>query len=101
MIPSIIRLIDRRTRIFIACGKELIAHEMAHVVQQGSGSGGNSGSMMVNAPGDRFEQEADSVAGNFSNSSSTSANPVQTAPEDEEEDVSKQINRQEEDELEY
>lgn len=44
-------------------GQELIAHELTHVVQQASGVVGGSGStMQVNAPGDRFEQEADAVA---------------------------------------
>lgn len=44
-------------------GQELLAHELTHVVQQGSGAvGGGGGAMQVNAPGDRFEQEADAVA---------------------------------------
>jgi hypothetical protein len=43
-------------------GQELIAHELTHVVQQSSGAVGGSGGMMVNAPGDAFEQEADAVA---------------------------------------
>lgn len=44
-------------------GQELIAHELTHVVQQASGAVGGGGStMQVNAPGDRFEQEADAVA---------------------------------------
>lgn len=44
-------------------GQELIAHELTHVVQQSSGAVGSSGAgMTVNAPGDRFEQEADAVA---------------------------------------
>lgn len=44
-------------------GQELIAHELTHVVQQSSGRvSGSEGKMAVNAPGDRFEQEADSVA---------------------------------------
>jgi hypothetical protein len=44
-------------------GQELIAHELTHVVQQSSGSvGSGSGRMTVNAPGDAYEQEADSVA---------------------------------------
>lgn len=44
-------------------GKELIAHELTHVVQQSSGrvsSGG--GGMTVNDPGDAYEQEADTIA---------------------------------------
>jgi hypothetical protein len=44
-------------------GQELLAHELTHVVQQSSGAvGGGNGRMTVNAPGDTFEQEADSVA---------------------------------------
>lgn len=44
-------------------GQELLAHELTHVVQQSSGTVGNgSGRMTVNAPGDAYEQEADSVA---------------------------------------
>ena len=46
-----------------SAGQELLAHELTHVVQQASGAvdGGGAG-MRVNAPGDRFEQEADAVA---------------------------------------
>jgi hypothetical protein len=44
-------------------GQELLAHELTHVVQQSSGRvGGGGGRMRVNAPGDTYEQEADSVA---------------------------------------
>lgn len=44
-------------------GQELLAHELTHVVQQRSGSvGGGGGKMTVNAPGDTYEQQADSVA---------------------------------------
>lgn len=44
-------------------GQELLAHELTHVVQQSSGAvGGGGAGMQVNAPGDAFEQEADSVA---------------------------------------
>jgi hypothetical protein len=44
-------------------GQELLAHELTHVVQQSSGETGGGGSgMTVNAPGDKFEQEADEVA---------------------------------------
>jgi hypothetical protein len=44
-------------------GQELLAHELTHVVQQGSGAvtGGGS-SMTVNAAGDPLERQADSVA---------------------------------------
>lgn len=44
-------------------GKELLAHELTHVVQQGSGQAPHSeNGMTVNAPGDRFEQQADQAA---------------------------------------
>jgi hypothetical protein len=43
-------------------GRELLAHEAAHVVQQGAGAMGSVGRMTVNAPGDAFEQEAEAVA---------------------------------------
>lgn len=45
-------------------GQELIAHELTHVVQQGSGAVGGGGRMTVNPPGDVYEQEADAVARN-------------------------------------
>lgn len=46
-----------------SAGQELIAHELTHVVQQASGAVDSGGvGMRVNAPGDRFEQEADAVA---------------------------------------
>lgn len=76
-------------------GQELIAHELTHVVQQGSGAVGGGGSAMrVNAPGDRFEQEADSVAKTVTNASS--APSVQRATPEEEEPVqAKRIQRAE------
>ncbi len=44
-------------------GQELIAHELTHVIQQASGMVGNGGGpMTVNAPGDKFEKEADAAA---------------------------------------
>jgi hypothetical protein len=43
-------------------GQELLAHELTHVVQQGSGEVPQGSKMAVNAPGDRFEQEANRVA---------------------------------------
>jgi hypothetical protein len=45
-----------------SAGQELLAHELTHVVQQGSGTVSSSGAMKVNAPGDAYEQEADTVA---------------------------------------
>ncbi len=44
-------------------GKELIAHELTHVVQQDTGQVHHSSSgMTVNAPGDAYEQQADQAA---------------------------------------
>jgi hypothetical protein len=43
-------------------GQRLLAHELAHVVQQGGGSISGSTALQLNPPGDRFEQEADRVA---------------------------------------
>jgi hypothetical protein len=40
-------------------GKELLAHELTHVVQQ---AGGIQGKLRVSQPGDRSEQEADRIA---------------------------------------
>jgi hypothetical protein len=43
-------------------GQELIAHELTHVVQQGTGAVRSGGRMTVNAPGDAYEQQADASA---------------------------------------
>ena len=43
-----------------ASGDKLIAHELAHVVQQRGSSA--SGPLTVSQPGDAMEREADSVA---------------------------------------
>ena len=40
----------------------MIAHELTHVVQQGSGAVPAGGKMTVNAPGDAYEQQADATA---------------------------------------
>lgn len=46
-----------------ASGKQLLAHELTHVVQQSQGRvGGGDGRMTVNEPGDAFEHEAEAVA---------------------------------------
>ncbi len=81
-------------------GQELLAHELTHVVQQSTGAVGGGGSAMtVNAPGDRFEQEADSVAKQVTNAAM--APPVQRQMPEEEELQTKRLQRQEaeEDEL--
>lgn len=43
-------------------GQELLAHELAHVVQQSAGSIGAADRMTVNAPGDANEQAAKAMA---------------------------------------
>jgi Domain of unknown function (DUF4157) len=43
-----------------ARGRELLAHELAHVVQQRGG--GQSGPLTVSEPGDALEREADAVS---------------------------------------
>jgi hypothetical protein len=43
-------------------GRELIAHELTHVVQQGTGQVHGGSKMAVNAPGDAHEQQADASA---------------------------------------
>jgi hypothetical protein len=43
-------------------GEELLAHEVAHTVQQGAGSIGRQDKLEVSTPGDAFESEADSAA---------------------------------------
>jgi hypothetical protein len=43
-------------------GRELIAHELTHVVQQGTGQVQGGSKMTVNAPGDAHEQQADASA---------------------------------------
>jgi hypothetical protein len=67
-------------------GQELLAHELTHVVQQSSGQvGGGGGRMTVNAPGDAYEQEADSVATAVTSTTATPALQRQEVSEDEEE----------------
>lgn len=77
-------------------GQELITHELAHVVQQGSGTVNSSGGRMtVNPPGDRFEQEADAAARQAVQPANT-AGVQRQAPEEEEEEVqAKALQRQE------
>jgi hypothetical protein len=70
-------------------GKELIAHELTHVVQQGAGPSSSVGRMKVNPPGDAYEQEADAVA----------KMAVQRQPEEEEEEELQMQAEEEEEEL--
>ncbi|MBI5565417.1 MAG: DUF4157 domain-containing protein, partial [Chloroflexi bacterium] len=63
-----------------ASGQELIAHELAHVVQQGSRSIGTADRMTVNAPGDANEQAADAVAQSVMSQSTANVPAVASAP---------------------
>ena len=45
-----------------AAGRKVLAHELAHVVQQGSLKGGMNGSLRLGRRGDHLEQEADRTA---------------------------------------
>jgi hypothetical protein len=75
-------------------GKELLAHELTHVVQQRSGvAGGSGGRMTVNAPHDQYEQEADAVANAVTSSGSSDAVQRELPKEEEE-----KLQAQEEDE---
>lgn len=78
-----------------SAGQQLLAHELTHVVQQASGAvdGGGAG-MRVNAPGDRFEQEADAVARQVS----SAAPAVQRQTPEEDDLQASALQRQEEDE---
>ena len=75
-------------------GQELLAHELTHVVQQRSGSvGGGGGGMTVNAPGDSYEQEADSVAKSVM-AGGTTPEVQRQMPEDKEELQAKALQRE-------
>lgn len=81
-------------------GRELLTHELTHVVQQSSGALGGSGDKMtVNPPDDVYEQEADAVAKQVTSmdlSAASGGNSVQRqeAPEEEELQM-KAVQRQE------
>lgn len=81
-------------------GKELLAHELTHVVQQGQGEIESSGEgMTVNEPGDAFEQEADAVAKEVARADSAdpaAANTAQRQVEEEEEMLQAQPMEEEE-----
>jgi hypothetical protein len=79
-------------------GQELIAHELTHVVQQGSGMVDTGGSgMTVNAPGDAHEQQADAAARQAVSGEAVSLPGVQreSLPEEEEWMQAKPLDRQE------
>jgi hypothetical protein len=72
-----------------SAGQKLIAHELTHVVQQGSGAVGDSGGQMrVNPPGDAFEREADTVAAAVGREGVSAEVQRQAEPEEEEEEES-------------
>ena len=77
-------------------GQELIAHELTHVVQQGSGAVPSGDKMAVNAPGDQFEQEADAVAKQVTSAPATAqpAAGVQRQELPEEETQAKRVQRE-------
>ena len=87
-------------------GKELIAHELTHVVQQSTGAVTGGQKMTVNPPGDVHEQEADSIAQQVAQRQGheeeegeeiVATKPIQR--QEEEEDVAlKSVQRQEEEE---
>jgi hypothetical protein len=77
-------------------GQELLAHELTHVVQQSSGRvGGGGGGMTVNAPGDAYEQEADSVAKAVTSTASAPALQRQEISDEDEDVQTKTLQRQE------
>jgi hypothetical protein len=72
-------------------GRELIAHELGHVVQQGTGQvSGGGGGMTVRPAGDAFEQEADGLSKTAAHADA----PVQR--QEEEEEVQMQVEEEEE-----
>lgn len=75
-------------------GKELLAHELTHVVQQRQGADQEpAAKMVVNPPDDIYERQADQVAKQV-----TGPATVQTQPEEEELVQGKRLQRQEEEE---
>lgn len=85
-------------------GRELIAHELTHVVQQGTGRVGGSSGMTVRPAGDAFEQEADAMArqavtpGSEAGAPVAAGGSVQRQGPEEEELQMKALQRQEEEE---
>lgn len=63
-------------------GQELIAHEVTHVVQQGTGAVHGSGRMSVQPPGDVYEQQAETQARAVVGAG-TEGKAVQAQPEEE------------------
>jgi hypothetical protein len=80
-----------------SAGQELIAHELTHVVQQGTGRATNPGGRLsVNAPGDRFEQEADSLAKSITAPGAAAQAQRQEVPEEEELAQAQEMDEEEE-----
>lgn len=83
-------------------GQELIAHELTHVVQQGTGAVQGGSGMTVNAPGDVYEQEADSIAKQVTSPAASSGAEAgvqrEAVPEDELQIQDENLQRQELDE---
>jgi hypothetical protein len=83
-------------------GRELIAHELTHVVQQSAGRvPGGEGGMTVRPANDAFEQEADAVAQQAMSAENTPASQGEAGiqrQEDEDELQMKSVQRQEDEE---
>jgi hypothetical protein len=82
-------------------GRELIAHELSHVVQQGTGRVSGGGRTTVRPAGDAFEQEADALARQAANAACAPGAQAaeggiqrQDIPEEEEEIQTKALQRQ-------
>lgn len=87
-------------------GQQLLAHELTHVVQQGTGQVGGGGKMTVNSPGDAFEQEADAVSKTMTSPDSAASaqrqvdeDEVQMQEEEKKEEVQLQEEEEKEDEI--
>ena len=71
-----------------SAGRELLAHELTHVVQQGGAARGLQRAMTLGRPGDQYEQEADAVARAVIQQENMPSGPsAQRQPEEEEEQV--------------
>jgi hypothetical protein len=62
-------------------GKELLVHELTHVVQQSTGMVGGGNRMTVNLPDDIYEQQADAAAHSALSGQSKAAQSVQARTE--------------------
>lgn len=75
-------------------GRQLIAHEVTHIVQQGMGAVPSAERMTVNPPGDVFEQEAGAAAAALAGGPTSIQR--QSQEEEEEERVQRQAELEEE-----